>query len=256
MTFINTMLKDKVALITGGGTGVGKSCAKHLASLSARIAITELPGRTRLADEVVSEIIELGGEAVSFSLDLNSVLAIEQVVDRVVDHFGCIDILVNNAGTQLLKPALDIEEYEFDQVLDVNLKGTFFCSQATGRIMSQDNGGVIVNVASQHGIVGNNLRAPYCASKAGVINLSRALAIEWAQYNIRVNSVSPTFVNNGHNTEILQSEEIQNIIKLNTPLQRAATVSEVASGIAYLVSPSAGMVTGHNLVIDGGWTAR
>lgn len=246
---------DKVALVTGGGSGIGRATAKLLSAKGASVALTEQPGRMASAEAVAAACSALGTPAIAVPLDVTATPTILAVVDHVVKRYGRIDILVNNAGTQLLKPALDLDEDEYDQVMDVNLKGAFFCSQAVGQVMSENGGGVIVNVASQHGVVGNRNRAPYCASKAGLINLSRALAVEWADLGIRVNSISPTFVLTEHNGELLDSQFSEEIAR-NTPLGRPMSVEEVAAGILYLVSEEAAGITGHNLMIDGGWTAR
>ena len=249
-------LEGAVALITGGGSGIGLATARLLAQRGAHVAVTELPGRAPLAERVADELRALGVKALALCLDVTQSLTVLHVVDRVARHFGRLDILVNNAGRQLLKPALEIEEEEFDQILAVNLKGAFFCAQAAAQRMLEQGRGCIVNVASQHGVVGNRNRAPYCASKAGLINLTRALAIEWAVHGIRVNSVSPTFVATGTNHEAITAPSLVREIEEGVPMRRPATPEEVAWGIYYLSSPGASMVTGHNLVIDGGWTAR
>ncbi|MBQ5949407.1 SDR family NAD(P)-dependent oxidoreductase [Massilia sp. ST3] len=249
-------LDGAVALITGGGSGIGRATAQVLGQRGARVVVTELPGRKALADEIVAELNGLGAEAMAITLDVKATPTIPFVIEQVVRRFGSLDILVNNAGTQILKPALDLEEHEFDEVMNVNLKGAFMCAQAAGAVMADQKRGCIVNVASQHGVVGNSLRAPYCASKAGLINLTRALAIEWAEYGIRVNAISPTFVVNGQNQSMIESGDVAREIQQGVLLGRAATTEEVAWGIYYLASPMASMVTGHNLVIDGGWTAR
>ncbi|WP_299943440.1 glucose 1-dehydrogenase [uncultured Microbulbifer sp.] len=249
-------LQGMVLLITGGGSGIGRATAKAMAASGAKVALTELPGRGRLAEEVVAEIAQGGGEALALSMDVRDTLTIDNVVDQVIEHFGRLDVLVNNAGTQILKPALELEEHEFDEVMAVNLKGAFMCAQAAGRFMVEEGRGCIINVASQHGVVGNKLRAAYCASKGGLVNLTRALAVEWAKYGIRVNAVSPTFVSNESNQQIFDSLEFQEDLQRNLPLGRGAHPEEIAVGIVYLASASANMVTGHNLIIDGGWTAR
>ena len=249
-------LDGQVALITGGGSGIGRASALAMAALGARVAITELPGRRHLADKVIEEVIDAGGEALALTLDLRSAITIPNIVDLVVRKFGRLDILVNNAGTQVFKAALELSEDEFDEVISVNLKGAFFCAQAAAEVMREQGKGCIINVASQHGVVGNVMRAPYCASKGGLINLSRALAIEWSPYGIRVNAISPTFVDTGVNRAILEEPRFAEEIATGVPLGCAALPEDVAGGICYLASPIARMVTGHNLMVDGGWTAR
>ena len=246
----------KIALITGAGSGIGYETALAMASEGADLVLTELPGLGFRVQQLIERCQEFDAEVLSLSLDLKNHYAIEQVVDTAASHFGQIDILVNNAGTQILKPAFDLEVEEFDLVMSVNLRGSFLCAQAVGRMMVDYGGGTIVNVASQHGVVGNRDRAPYCASKAGLINLTRALAIEWAEHSIRVNAISPTFVRNGNNDALLASPEIQSEISRGVLLGRPANADEVASGIMFLASDDAKMITGHNLMIDGGWTAH
>jgi 2-deoxy-D-gluconate 3-dehydrogenase len=249
-------LDGQVALITGGGSGIGRATALAMAALGAKVAITELPGRSKLADAVVEEIAASGHEALALTLDLRSAITIPNIIDLVVRRFGSLDILVNNAGTQIFKAALELDEDEFDEVISVNLKGAFFCAQAAAEVMRDQGKGCIINVASQHGVVGNTMRAPYCASKGGLINLSRALALEWSPYGIRVNAISPTFVDTGVNRSLLEEPRFADEISAGVPLGCAAVPDDVAGGICYLASPIARMVTGHNLMVDGGWTAR
>ncbi|MBS0225680.1 MAG: SDR family oxidoreductase [Proteobacteria bacterium] len=249
-------LKGAVALVTGAGSGIGRATAKALGAHGAKVAVTELAGRGDLTKSLVEELSGGGVEAMAISLDVRASMTISHVMSQVQLHFGTLDILVNNAGTQLFKAALDIDEEEFDEVMNVNLKGAFLCSQAAAAIMVDQKRGCIINVASQHGVVGNRMRAPYCASKGGLINLTRALAIEWAEFGIRVNAISPTFVENETNRHLIENSEFKQQIQQGVLLGRAATPTEVAAGICYLASPAAAMVTGHNLLIDGGWTAH
>ena len=246
----------KVVLITGAGSGIGRATAQLFAEAGARLALTELPGRGNLLNQQIAEYKAQGCDADSWALDLCQSLTIERVVEQVADRYGRIDVLINNAGMQILKPTLELEEAEFDQLINVNLKGAFLMAQAAGRLMTEQQSGCIINVASQHAVVGNIDRAAYCASKGGLVALSRALAVEWAPFGIRVNAVSPTFVQNEHNQQILQREDIANAIKHGVLLGRAARTDEIAAGILYLASPAAAMVTGHNLLIDGGWTCQ
>ena len=170
---------------------------------------------------------------------------------------GRLDILVNNAGVNVRQPAFEVTEEAWDLVLDTNLKGLFFTAQAAGRAMRDQDppGGSIINVSSVMGLVGYYDRAAYCSSKAGVINLSRVLAIEWAPHEIRVNAVCPTFVETPLTRVLLENEAIKSDILGRTPAGRLATPEEVAAAIVFLAGPSARMITGTALTVDGGWTA-
>jgi len=247
-------LEGKVALITGAGTGIGRATATMMARTGAIVVATDRPGRSQALDTLVGAITREGRRALALELDVTAVRSMPAVFDRIVAETDRLDILVNNAGTQLFKAALDIEEEEFDAIMNVNLRGAFFCAQAAASVLSR--GGTIINVCSQHGVVGNRDRAPYCASKGGLINLTRALAVEWADRAIRVNAVSPTYVQTESNAALLQSPPIRDDIKNDLPLGRPVTADEVAAAICYLASDAAAGVTGHNLLVDGGWTAR
>ncbi|HKU44884.1 MAG TPA: glucose 1-dehydrogenase [Polyangiales bacterium] len=248
-------LAEHVALITGAGSGIGRATAIALAASGVRVAVTELPGRSHHVRATAEAIEQHGGAAFALELDVRRSFAARDVVHRAADRFGRLDILVNNAGIQHFKPALEVDEELFDELVSVNLRGAFFCAQAAASIMIEAGGGAIVNVASQHGVIGNRDRAPYCASKGGLISLTRALAIEWAPHKIRVNAVSPTFTVNESNRGLLEREALQHEIQRHIPLQRPATSAEVAASICFLASAGAAMITGHNLLIDGGWTA-
>lgn len=249
-------LEGKVALVTGGGAGIGRATAFALCRAGAAVAITEVAARAGAARAVVAELDRAGYRAMDLTLDVRATITIPAVVGLVRKQLGRLDILVNNAGTQLFKSALELEEEEYDEVLAVNLKGAFFSAQAAALEMQHHGGGCIINIASQHGVVGNINRAPYCASKGGLINLTRALAVEWAPLGIRVNAVSPTFVVTDYNRALLAQAPFADEIASGIPLGTAAAPEDVAAAVVYLASPAARMVTGHNLLIDGGWTAR
>jgi 2-deoxy-D-gluconate 3-dehydrogenase len=187
------LVSGKTAMVTGAGSGLGRSISLALAEAGADIAVTELASRLRMPAPWLTPS-ELWDEKPVIKLDVTSVKDIGKAVAEVVRGFSRIDILVNNAGINVPKQALDVTEDDWDRVVDVNLKGVFFCAQAVGREMVRRGSGKIVNIASQNGVVGYHDRAAHCSSKAGVVNLTRVLAIEWAPHQVNVNAVAPTFV--------------------------------------------------------------
>jgi len=248
-------LGGSTALVTGGGTGLGRAIAIALAAHGADVAVTELPGKTELADGTAEEIRALGRRAAAINLDVTDLGSVGALVPAVLDQLGRLDILVNNAGLNIQRHALEVSEEDWDRVLDVNLKGLFFCSQAVGRHMVSSGGGRIVNIASQMGLVGYWRRAAYCSSKAGVVNLTRVLAIEWAQHRITVNAIAPTFVLTPLTEPMFEDAAFKADVISRIPLGRLAEPDDVANAAVYLASPAAKMITGQTLAVDGGWTA-
>jgi 2-deoxy-D-gluconate 3-dehydrogenase len=251
---MHNVSNGKFALVTGAGSGIGYASAAMLALEGYRLFCTDQPGRIQLQQRLVASITERGGQAQALEMDVSSYESVVRGFDVVFDEVGVLDVLVNNAGMQLMKPATEVTEEEFDKVVAVNLKGPFLCSQQAHSLMTR--GGAIINLASQHGVVANRNRAPYCSSKAGLINLTRALALEWVERGIRVNAVSPTFVRTEENSALLDGIEIAPQIRHDLPLGRAVTPEEVANAVVFLASDRASAITGHNLMVDGGWTAR
>ena len=245
----------RVALVTGSGSGLGRSIALALAHAGADLVVTDLPARMGNARQTGKGVREQGRECLAVSLDVTSLKSIERMVDKATQRFGRIDILVNNAGINISKPALEVTEQDWDRVLDVNLKGVFFCSQAVARGMIRRKSGKIVNVASQNGVIGYFNRAAYCSSKAGVVNLTRVLAIEWAGRNVNVNAVGPTFVRTPLTEKLFQDESFSREVLSRIPLGRLGKPEDVAGAVVFLSSPAADLITGRTLLVDGGWTA-
>lgn len=170
--------------------------------------------------------------------------------------FGHIDILVNNAGVNITQWAVDVTEEAWDRVLDTNLKALFFCAQTVGKVMIRQKKGKIINVSSQTGTVAIPQRAAYCSSKGGVNQLTKLLAIEWAQYNINVNAIAPTFIETPFTKPMFEKEGFREYVLGNIPLGRVGTPDDVTGAVIYLASEASNMVTGHILLVDGGWTAH
>lgn len=250
------LLADKTAVIIGASRGIGLETSKLFASEGCSLALTEIPDRYGMLEVEANEIEKKYRTKIKvYPLDIKDIGAIKEVFQRIEKDFSSIDILVNNAGINILKPALEVNEDMWDEILSINLKGAFFSMQQAARIMIKNSGGNMINIASQHGIVGNKDRAPYCSSKAGLINLSKALAYEWSNHNIRVNSVSPTFILYDINKDYLMEKKQKKEYLNNIPLRKYCLPQDLAHAILYLASPHSGMITGHNLVVDGGWTA-
>ncbi len=252
-------LDGAVAIVTGTGSGIGEASAHALARAGARLVVTELPAKLERAEATAAAIRDQhAAAAVAVPLDVTELASIAACVESAIAAFnGRIDVLVNNAGLNVPQMAFDVTENAWDKVLDTNLKGLFFMAQAAGRIMRDQRpaGGSIVNIASQMGLVGYFKRAAYCSSKAGAINLTRVLAIEWAELGIRVNAVCPTFVETPLTRPMFEDDAFKTDVYQRIPLGRLATPEDIAHAVVYLASPAAAMVHGHALTVDGGWTA-
>lgn len=251
-------LTGKIALVTGAGTGLGKASALALAAEGARVVVTELPDRLDRAEATVAEVRTAGGDGRALPLNVLELAQIERCVAETAAFGRRIDILVNNAGINIPKRAFEVTEADWDAILDINLKGVFFVAQAVGRVMRDQSprGGCVINMASQMGLVGYYDRAAYCSSKAGVVNLTRVLAIEWAEFGIRVNAVCPTFVETPLTRPMFEkSEAFREDVFNRILLHRLATPAEIAAAVVFLAGPGASMITGHPLPVDGGWTA-
>jgi len=255
MVLPSMRVEGTAALVTGAGSGLGRAIALALAEAGADCAVTELPDRVETLQPVCAEICASGRKAVALPLRLPDLDAIDAVVRQAEEQLGRIDILVNNAGVNIPAPALDVTEEDWDRVLDTNLKGVFFMAQRTARRMKETGGGRIINIASQNGMVGYYRRAAYCSSKAGVVNLTRVLAIEWAPLGITVNAVGPTFVITPLTQSTWDDPVMRDDLLKRIPLGRVGVPEDVVGAVVFLASPAASLITGHTLMVDGGWTA-
>ncbi|MDI2091389.1 SDR family oxidoreductase [Commensalibacter oyaizuii] len=243
-------LEGKVAVITGGGAGIGNEIARTYLEKGAKVALLDR------ADTIVDIAKTLGGDkAIGLQVDVTSKDQVNNAIKAVVDHYGCIDIAVNCAGVALLDTAENLSEDMWDATLSINLKGTFLVCQAVGNIMLKQGHGSIINLASQAGVVALPNHIAYCASKAGVIGLTQVLALEWGPSNINVNAISPTVVL----TELGKrawAGKIGEEFKAKIPSRRFAEPEQIAAAAVYLASPEASIINGANLVIDGGFTVQ
>ena len=246
----------QVAVITGASGGLGSAICRAFAAAGAQVALAEHPNRMDAARQLAAELTrDLDATAAAVALDVTNLPTIEAAVQHVEDTMGPPDVLVANAGVNIPRPALDVTEEDWDRVLDVDLKGVFFTCQAAGRRMVARGRGSIVCIASQNGVIGMPNRAAYCAAKAGVVNLTRVLALEWAAHGVRVNAVGPTFVETPLTRSTLSQPAVRDDILRRIPLGRLGTPEEVASAVLFLASPAASLITGTTLLTDGGWTA-
>ena len=240
-------LKDKVALITGAGSGIGEATAMRFSEEGAKVVINDvnLEGANRVAENIKAN----GQEAMVLKADISKKDEVEGMIDKIIEHYGRLDILVNNAGINRDALAKKMTEEEWDAVININLKGTFLCAQAAMKAMSKQNYGRIINTSSI-GALGNMGQANYAASKCGVIGLTRTLALECARYNINVNCVAPGATKTPMTAKI--PEEIAQKITEKIPLKRFAESREIANMHLFLASDEASYITGQVIFVDGG----
>jgi NAD(P)-dependent dehydrogenase (short-subunit alcohol dehydrogenase family) len=248
-------LQGRTALVTGAARGLGRAISLALAHAGADIALGLRDVNT--GGDLAREIQQLGRKALPLQMDMSKLDQISTAIDQAAAHFGKLDILVNNAGIAPDNLAENVTEKDFDATLAINLKGTFFASQAAGRIMIRQKYGRIINMSSQAGFAALPTESIYCMTKAGIAHLTKCLAVEWGKYNITVNAVAPTFIHTPGTEEYLSvAENRADIIERIAALHRIGEPMEVAGAVVFLASDAASMMTGHTMLIDGGWTAR
>jgi NAD(P)-dependent dehydrogenase (short-subunit alcohol dehydrogenase family) len=244
-------LSGQKAIVTGAGGGIGRELCLGLAEMGADVALVDI--EQEKMKKVAEELRSYGGKVMVCKADVSKAKEVEDMVAKVLSEWGRIDILVNCAGIPHLAPAEKMKEEDWDRVIDVNLKSAFLCSKAVARNMIANRRGKIINIASMSGSIVNRpqQQVAYNASKAGVIQLTKSMAAEWAKYNINVNSISPGYIA----TELTNiATEYHDQWKNLTPMQRMGEPSELKGAVVYLASEASRFMTGHDLIIDGGYT--
>lgn len=243
-------LEGRVAIVTGGGRGIGRAIAGAFAEAGARVALV-----ARSADELERAAAEIGGHA--YPADVSDPAAVDGAVAAVRERFERIDVLVNAAGiSPVYKRAERIEPAEWDAILAVNLRGTFLCCRAVGPAMLERGAGAVVNITSVAAAAGMPRLAAYAASKAGVLSLTRTLALEWAAQGVRVNAVGPSFVRTEFTRGLYENDALRQMIVDQTPLGRFGEPDDVVGAALFLASDASRYVTGETIYVDGGWLAR
>jgi NAD(P)-dependent dehydrogenase (short-subunit alcohol dehydrogenase family) len=245
-------LEGKTVLVTGASRGIGRACALACAGSGADV----IAGVRKLADgaALAAEIEGFGRRAAAVEMDLADLASVRRAVATAQAAFGRIDVLVNNVGVGPENLAENVTEEDFDLTVDINLKGTFFTTQAVGRLMIAQKSGRIVNISSQAGTVTLKGEAIYCMTKAAINHLTRCLAAEWAQYDIAVNSVAPTFIWTDGTRPGLSDPEFHARVLAHIPLGRIGDPIDVAGAVVFLASPAASLISGANILVDGGWS--
>jgi 2-deoxy-D-gluconate 3-dehydrogenase len=248
-------LDGQVVIVTGAGRGIGRVIAQDAFRSGAKLAVGSRT--TAELDTLAMEIQDAGGECFSHPLDVANVQSIQTFIQAVISHYGRIDILINNAGYNNQAKLIEYSEEEYDNIMDTNLKSVFFCSQIVAKQMiAQGDGGAIINISSQAGVIGAPMRGVYSGAKGGVNNLTRTMAAEWAEHGIRVNAVAPTVTRSPLSEQALgENPDWAETIRTHNLLRRdLAEPEEISAPVIFIASKAASMITGHTLVVDGGWT--
>ncbi len=247
-------LKNKVAIITGSRRGIGKAIALALAKAGANVVVSDI--NLDDCNKVVEEIKAINGNALAVKADVSNPEDVSHMINLTTEKFGKVDILVNNAGIYMQKSLTDFTEQEFDRVLDINLKGVFLCSKAAVPEMIKQGKGKIINIASIAGQVGFANSSAYCASKGGIINMTRELALELGQYKINVNAIGPGVIETPMTKDLLEDKATKETLLANIPLNRIGKPEDIANAALFLASDNSDYITGITLFVDGGWLAH
>lgn len=243
-------LKDKVAVITGGGSGIGRAVALAFGEYGAKVAVVDID--LAKADATAAEVKALPGEAIAVKTDVTDATAINAMVRSVVETYGRIDILFDNAGRGISKPAVDISRDDWDRVIELNLTGMFLCAQAVGKLMLKQGGGKIVITGSVSSALGHPNAVSYAASKHGVVGMMKVLANEWAPHNINVNAIGPGIARTPMTERIFADRELHDRMAQLVPMGRLGETDDLVGAAIFLSSAASDYITGQIIYIDGG----
>jgi NAD(P)-dependent dehydrogenase (short-subunit alcohol dehydrogenase family) len=245
-------LAGKVALVTGGRRGIGRAIALALAEAGADVSLGDRVIDDGALEGVAEEVKKLGRRSLAVQTDITKKAEVDSLVQKTVAELGTIDILVNNAAMNIRAPLLELNEEGWDKVINTDLKGYYLCAQAAGKIMVKQKRGNIINIASTAAVYTAPEMGAYCIAKAGVVMLTRILAVELAEYNIRVNAVAPSMVKTKFSQPLWADPKTLKEIEAGIPLGRLAEPEDITGAVLFLASEASAYVTGHTLVVDGG----
>jgi NAD(P)-dependent dehydrogenase (short-subunit alcohol dehydrogenase family) len=248
-------LADRVAIVTGAGQGIGRAIALGLAAEGTHVVVADI--QEDRAREVTAEVCAMGRQSLALRVDVSNVQELERMVARTVEAFDTLDILVNNAGIALPTPFLGTTEEDWDRIIDVNLKSAFFCTQIVARVMIEKGRGKIVNLASTSAFVAGRQEVPYAISKAGIRMLTAAASAELAAHNVNVNAIAPGLIKTPLTEKYFPSPDaLEARVRTKVPMGRAGTPKDLVGAVVFLCSDEAEYITGHTLVVDGGWLTQ
>jgi len=251
-------LDDKVAIVTGASSGIGRAIALKFAEEGAKVTVADIQEEPREGGEPThSKIKDEGGESIFLETDVSDKGSVQEMVSKTVDEFGRVDIMVNNAGIFFEGAVEDLDEEDWDQLLDVDLKGVYLCTkEAINHMLEENIEGSIVNISSIAGITGYSNAPAYCAAKGGVTNFTREVALDYGSEGINVNAICPGVIKTKMTEDFREDEETKAFLDQNTPYKRLGEPEDIANAAVFLASDESNFVQGENLVVDGGWNAH